>query len=263
LDLDSTPDISKWSYLESRVEKNFSILLDIINHSGKQVTFFFLGWIVEKYPDLVKNAMKSGHEIASHGYSHQLVYSQNRSDFSNDLKKSKNLIEDICGKPCLGYRAPGFSITEKTPWFYDELAKQGYKYSSSLFPASRGHGGIKHGNIFPHKIKSSNDIVEFPLTVTNIIGKNICFFGGGYLRLFPTFLINHMGKKVNQQNRPIIYYLHPREIDMKQPHLPMNWKRKFKSYYNLKSSKPKLKNILKNDLITCEEWISLNNHKLI
>ena len=245
LEVDSSPNIEEWIHTESRVENNFYRMLDIFDTVGAKVTCFFLGWVAEKFPKLVKEADERGHEIACHGYGHQLIYTQTREEFSEDIRKAKKLLEDITGKYLLGYRAPGFSIIERTKWAFDELCDAGYLYDSSIFPTTRGHGGIADANIHPYKVSSANgDIIEFPMTVTTVIGKKMCFFGGGYLRFFPYSVIRHFSRVVNKEGRPVIYYIHPREIDPEHPRLPMGSYRHFKSYINLQTTINKLKKIV-------------------
>ena len=257
LDLSSVPDVTEWENLESRVKKNFFTLLDEFDKTDTKVTCFFLGWVAYKFPEIVKEASLRGHEIASHGYSHQLIYTQSRQEFFEDIIKTKNILENITGQAVEGYRAPGFSITKNTTWAIDELVKAGYKHDSSIFPATRGHGGISDANLFPHEIETQyGTLKEFPISVVNLFSKRICFFGGGYLRLFPYPIIRHMTKRVNDEERPVVYYIHPREIDPYHPRLHMNWKRNFKSYVNLKSTLPKLKNLLyEQSLTSFQNWL--------
>ena len=243
LELDSTPRLDAWDRMESRVEKNFMNMLAILDEKNVKATCFFLGWIAEKFPRLVKEAAKQNHEIASHGYSHQLIYSQTKSQFFNDILRTRQQLEDLCGAKVVGYRAPGFSITPETAWAFSQLVVAGYQYDSSLFPAKRGHGFFLDAKLHPFKL-TGLDFYEFPITVSHFLSKKICFFGGGYLRLFPYFLIRIHSKKVAKENRPVIYYIHPREIDVSQPRLEMNWKRKFKSYINLKTTETKVKKII-------------------
>jgi len=244
LDVPSTPPLSAWDTLPSRVEKNFLKLLDIFAERDVCVTCFFLGWVAERFPHLVKEADSRGHEIASHGYSHQLVYQMTQKDFLADALKSKKLLEDIFGRPILGYRSSGFSVTEKTPWFFDALMEAGYRYDSSVFPAAREHGGLKDASLAPYRLNGeSPGLIEFPISVTRVFGKPMCFFGGGYLRLFPYFLIKHMAQRILAEGRPVIFYVHPREIDPHHPRLPMGAARKFKSYVNLRSTEPKVRRL--------------------
>lgn len=247
LDLPTTPDFDEWDSLPSLVEKDFLRLLDLFSEAKASVTCFFLGWIGERFPSLVREAAKRGHEIASHGYAHRLVYSLRPKEFREDALHSRELLEDLVGIPVLGYRSAGFSVTESSPWFFDELVAAGYRYDSSVFPATRSHGGLVSAEKMPHRVKVSNGaLTEVPITVSDVAGRPICFFGGGYLRLFPCALIERMTKKVLEEERPVVFYIHPREIDPKHPRLRMGAIRRFKSYINLRTTEPKLRRILQH-----------------
>jgi len=261
LELSSTPAIGDWDNMESRVERNFYHLLDEFDRTDTKATCFFLGWVADRFPKMVIEACQRGHEIASHGYSHQLVYTQSRRQFAEDIQRSKAGLEQISGKRVVGYRAPGFSIVARTTWAFDELIAAGYEYDSSVFPATRGHGGIRNAQLSPHSIESdSGNITEFPLSAAVLLGSRVCCFGGGYLRLSPLSLIRHMSRRVNAAGRPVIYYLHPREIDPGHPRLPMGWRRRFKSYVNLRSTMPKLRAILAEQHLTSfRGWIAESN----
>ena len=244
LDVPSTPPLSAWDSLPSRVETNFLKLLDIFAEKDVHVTCFFLGWVAEKFPYLVKEAESRGHEIASHGYAHRLVYQMSQAEFRADALKSKKLLEDITGCPILGYRSSGFSVTEKTPWFFDALMEAGYQYDSSVFPGVREHGGLKGASLAPYRLNGgSRGLIEFPITVTRVLGKPMCFFGGGYLRLFPYFLIKRMAQRVLAEGRPVVFYIHPREIDTEHPRLAMGLLRRFKTYVNLHTTEQKLRQL--------------------
>jgi polysaccharide deacetylase family protein (PEP-CTERM system associated) len=245
LDVPSAPVISEWAGMPSHVERNFRKLLDIFSDCNVQVTCFFLGWVGERFPHLVKEAAARGHEIASHGYGHKLVFQQTRDQFHDDVRRARLLLEDIAGAPVVGYRAPGFSTTEETPWFFEALVSAGYQYDSSVFPASRGHGGIRDGRREPHRMDDVG-LVEFPISVGDMMGKRVCFFGGGYLRLFPYWLIRKKAHEVLAEDRPVVFYIHPREIDPRHPRLPMSRKRTFKSYVNLDTTEWKVRQVLKD-----------------
>lgn len=258
LDLPSTPPLSQWDALPSRLEQNFLKLLDLLSESNTRATCFFLGWVAERFPHLVREAIRRNHEVASHGYSHQLAYQLTPNEFLEDAVRSKKLIEDVSGEPVLGYRASGFSVTKDTPWFFDKLMDAGYCYDSSVFPARRGHGGLRNGRMSPYRLGPSLKFVEFPVSVQPIAGKPICFFGGGYLRIFPYFLVRNMTQRVLDQGRPVIFYVHPREIDSKQPRLAMEWKRRFKSYVNLASTEGKVRKLVcEFPMITFREFLEL------
>ena len=251
LDLPATPPLAKWSALPSRVEKNFLKLLDILDEANAKVTCFFLGWVAQRFPHLVKEAAKRGHEVASHGYAHTLTSHMTPDGFFRDAKKSKGILEDVAGQQVYGYRAAGFSVTESTHWFFDKLIEAGYLYDSSVFPARRGHGGLRNGHRGPHMIVGPcGEIIEFPMTVEPVFGAPMCFFGGGYLRFFPYAMMKHMAKRVLANGLPVIFYVHPREIDPEHPRLPMNLKRRFKSYVNLRATERKIRRILTDFEIT-------------
>lgn len=258
LEVDGTPPIDSWSRLESRVERNFEKLLERFAAHDVSVTCFFLGWVAERFPHLVRRAADAGHEIASHGYAHQLVYTQSPAQFGQDVARARKHLEDLSGMPVAGYRAPGFSITEKTPWAFEELVRAGYSYDSSLFPAARGHGGFAGAERAPHAIDTpSGSLLEFPISVASVMGRRICFFGGGYLRFFPISLIRSMSRQVNREGLPVIYYVHPREIDPGHPRIPMGRVRHFKSYVNLSSTMNKLESLMRDQpLVSFRDWMS-------
>ena len=261
LDDPSVPTIDQWASLPSRVEKNFSKLLEIFSEKDVQVTCFFLGWVAERFPHLVKEAADRGHEVASHGYGHRLVYEQSRGEFYQDVRRARLLLEDISGVEVVGYRAPGFSTTGDTPWFFEALAEAGYQYDSSVFPAQRGHGGMPHGRRDPHRVGEGDSLLEVPITVVDLLGWPMCFFGGGYLRLFPYWLIRRMAHQVLAEGRPVVFYIHPREIDPAHPRLPMSRKRRFKSYVNLEIMESKVRRILRDfPLTTFKNVISTYPH---
>jgi polysaccharide deacetylase family protein (PEP-CTERM system associated) len=243
LEVKSAPDLREWDVMESRVETNFLKILDLLDRRNIKATCFFLGWIGEKHPLLVREAARRKHEIASHGYSHQLIYTQTEEAFFRDVHVAKDILENISGTEVVGYRAPGFSIVPQTSWAFARLSEAGYKYDSSLFPAHRGHGFFLTSKLYPFKIKEL-DFFEFPISVASFLRLHVCFFGGGYLRLFPAWLIERMSRQVAGEDRPVIFYVHPREIDPGQPRLHMSPLRRFKSYINLRSTKSKLLKII-------------------
>jgi polysaccharide deacetylase family protein (PEP-CTERM system associated) len=260
LDVPSTPVISEWGHLPSCVEKNFLHLLDIIGERNVQTTCFFLGWVAERFPHLVREAHARGHEIASHGYSHELAYRMTPVQFLQDASKAKKILEDVSGSVVSGYRSSGFSVTKDTPWFFEKLTEAGYRYDSSVFPAPRGHGGIATKQYAPYRVSDDcNGLIEFPITVAGVFGHPVCFFGGGYLRLFPYFLIKRMTRKVIQEGRPVVFYVHPREIDPSHPRLSMSLERKFKSYVNLSTTEGKIRQLLSDfSFITFQDAMSEN-----
>lgn len=250
LDLPSTPPIAEWNSLPSRVEDNFHKMLDILDENKSQSTCFFLGWVAERFPELVREAAARGHEIASHGYSHLLAYQETADNFFADAVRSRNVLQDISGQPVLGYRASGFSVTEETPWFFEKLMAAGYRYDSSVFPGTHAHGGMPDVPCAPYEVEPGSGFIEFPVSVEHVAGRPVCFFGGGYLRLFPYSMISRMTRRVLAKGRPVIFYIHPREIDLSAPRLPMGLTRRFKSYVNLASTEPKLRGLLSEFQVT-------------
>ncbi len=256
LDIESEPEMEEWDSFPGRLEPNFTRLLDILEETQAKSTCFFLGWIAKRYPHLVQEAKERGHEIASHGTSHRLVYRQSPEEFKEDIQTAKTIIEDQIQSPVLCYRAPGFSLTENTPWGYEIMAEVGYKYDSSVFPASRGHGGIKNAEVNPYRVSTKHgEIQEYPITVTTLFGKRYCFCGGGYFRLFPYWWIQRETRRLNRNGVSVVFYIHPRDIDPNQPRLRMNTFRHFKSYINLHSTKAKLRRLLQDFSFTSlQQW---------
>ena len=264
LALPGTPPVEQWRRLESRVERGLRRILDLLDERNARATFFFLGWIAENHPDLVRACAARGHEIASHGYGHRLVYTQSRAEFGEDVRRTKACLEEITHAPVHGYRAPGFSIVRDTPWAFDEILEAGYTYDSSIFPARRGHGGLPGAPLHPYVHRTaSGSLVEFPVTVASFLGVRVCFFGGGYFRLFPYPLIRRMSRVVAAEGRPVVYYLHPREFDPSHPRLSMGPWRRFKSYVNLRTAEPKLRALLaEEELTTFAEWMRSDGAQL-
>ncbi len=241
LDLPSTPRLEDWPALQSDVVKNTRRMLAVFRQHDVRCTLFFLAWVAERWPDLVKEAVADGHEIASHGYAHELVYTIGEQRFFEDIRRAKGIIESAGGAEVLGYRCPGFSVTVETPWFFDRVREAGYRYDSSVWPGSRGHGGLPGARPVPHIITTRHgDLVEFPISMARTVGRPMYFFGGGYLRFFPYALIKRKVKEVLAEERPAVFYLHPREIDPQQPRLPMGAKRRFMTYVGMHTTEPKM-----------------------
>lgn len=252
------PDRAGWDQLPSRIERNMERLLELFEANGVRSTLFWLGWAAEKLPGLVRRCHELGHEIASHGQEHLLAYQAGRSAFAEDIRRSKAVLEDLVGAPVIGFRVPGFSFTAETPWAYEELARAGYRYSSSVFPAARGHGGFVGAPTGPHVVETpAGPVHELPITTVGLGRARLCLFGGGYLRITPWPLLLGASELLNRLGQPVIYYLHPREIDPDQPRmkgLPPH--RYFKYYVNLRSTEPKLRRLLAGrSFVPMREWI--------
>lgn len=260
LDVSSAPPMESWQTLPSRVEMNFRRLLDLFEERQAHASCFFLGWVAERFPQLVREAARRGHEIASHGYAHKLVHRMTRDEFYADAVRARKILEDVSGTAVEGFRSAGFSVTEDTPWFFAAVAEAGYQYDSSIFPARHGHGGMRGSCREPYRVAGEGaNLIEFPISVADLFGKPMCFFGGGYLRLFPYALIRRMARRVLAEGRPVVYYVHPREIDPAHPRLPMSAVRRFKSYVNLHSTEVKLRRILREfPIVTFREYLAMN-----
>lgn len=242
LDCDAAPPMERWPGLEVRVEKNTTQILDILASYGIKATFFWLGWVAERHKHLVRRCLNEGHEIASHGYGHLLAYKVGPKIFQQDITRAKSVLENIIGAPVKGFRAPGFGIKKNNGWAFDIIQESGYEYDSSVFPCTREHGGIVDSPLEIHFIETQNGpLPEIPMSAVEIFGRRIHLFGGGYLRLASKSLIRWGIKKVHAQGRPLVVYIHPREIDLHQPRLPLSLQRRFKCYVNLKSTIVKLR----------------------
>lgn len=242
LDSPATPEINQWGELPLRAEHSLHKLLDLLAETENKATFFWLGWMAEKMPQLVRKCQDLGHEIASHGYGHVLAYQVGPQKFKNDINKGKNILEHITGTTISGFRAPGFGIVEKSQWAFDVIKEVGFLYDSSVFPANRGHGGLEHSVIGPHILSTKfGPLPEIPISVVKILGQRVGLFGGGYLRLAPIKMIQFGIRKLRKTEHPLLIYVHPREIDPEHPRLPLTPIRKFKCYINLSSTFPKLK----------------------
>ncbi len=224
-----------WDAISPRVSTNTLRLLDLFDERNVKATHFVLGWVAERFPELIREIDNRGHEIASHGYSHQLVYTQTPALFEKETRDSKNLLEDIIGKPVQGYRAASYSITRKSLWALDILAELGFKYDSSIFPVAHDNYGIKGSPEFPHILETPNKgtLVEYPLSTYRFMGQAIPVAGGGYFRLYPYWLSRFFYRKINQQAAPFVFYLHPWEIDPDQPRVDASLLSRFRHYNNL------------------------------
>ncbi len=238
-----------WHRHESRVERNTYKILELLDEYKVKATFFVLGWIAERYPQLIKDISSSGHEIASHGYNHRLIYDQTPDEFREDIRKTKKILEDITAVPVNGYRATSFSVIKETFWALDILIEEGFKYDSSIFPIRHDRYGIHDFYRFPKKVglDGKGEILEIPLSTIQLFGKNTPIAGGGYLRLLPVRFIEWGIRSLNKkENQPAIIYFHPWEIDTEQPKLNGSRISAFRHYINLDKTFSKIKRLLNN-----------------
>jgi polysaccharide deacetylase family protein (PEP-CTERM system associated) len=239
----------EWDSYELRVAANISRILTILDEFHIRATFFILGWVAKRAPEMVRDIFRRGHEIACHGYGHELIYGIGPERFREDVRKSKALLEDICGEQVIGYRAPSYSITKKSLWALDILIEEGFSYDSSIFPVYHDTYGIPDADRFPHDIKrSSGAIREFPLTTlpVSVLGREyrLPIAGGGYLRLFPSSFLRKWIRRINTwEKKPAVLYFHPWEVDPDQPRIRAGFKSRFRHYLNLSSTEGKLRRI--------------------
>jgi polysaccharide deacetylase family protein (PEP-CTERM system associated) len=228
-------DRASWPTRECRVEANMDRILALYDRHGVRATFFTLGWIAERYPNVVKRIVAGGHELASHGYGHLRASDQSQSEFANDIRSSKALLEDIGGVAVVGYRAPSFSIGRANLWALDELLAAGYRYSSSIYPIAHDHYGMPEAPRFAFYPNGTDGLLEIPITTVNLMGRNLPAGGGGYFRLLPYALSRWMMNKVNQDDRqPALFYFHPWELDPGQPRPEgLGAKARFRHYINI------------------------------
>lgn len=235
-----------WDRLPSRVGGSMSRILDEMERDGVRATFFILGWVASRHPELVRRIHRAGHEVASHGTGHRMVYDLTAEQFRRDVTDSKQVLEDIVGAPVIGYRAPSYSITRRSWWALDILADVGYRYDSSIFPIRHYRYGIPGYRRFPHRIDLGGGagIWEFPLTTVSLFGLNFPIAGGAYLRFLPAWLVRSGLLWVNRKERePAVIYFHPWEIDDGQPRQKVSWPIQINHYYNLSRTLDKLQKI--------------------
>lgn len=233
-----------WPTRECRVERNVDRLLQMLDAHGTQATFFTLGWVAERYPDLVRRIVAGGHELASHGYGHERASDLDRAALRADLDRAKKLLEDIGGVAVRGYRAPSFSIGHGNLWAFDTLAETGHDYSSSLYPIQHDHYGMPDAPRFAHR--RDNGLLEIPVTTVRLGARNLPSSGGGWFRLFPYPLTRWMIQRVNRDDRQAaIFYMHPWEIDPGQPRVPgIDARTRFRHYVNIGRTEAKLARLL-------------------
>lgn len=235
-------DQRDWDKHPLRVENNTRRLLDLFDEREVKATFFVLGWVAERVPNLVREIASRGHEIACHGYSHQLVYNQTPNKFREETLHSKQLLEDIVQVPVRGYRAASYSITERSRWALDIIAEAGFDYDSSIFPVRHDRYGIPGAPDSPHRLETPNghSLVEFPLSTARLFYYRLPVAGGGYFRIYPYALTRSGLRQINRRQQPFIFYLHPWEIDPEQPRIAANWFSRFRHYRNLEKCESRL-----------------------
>lgn len=266
LDNDSTKTEYEWNHFEPRIHANIQRIFNMLDKHNQKASFFCMGWMAERFPEVIREIVDRGYEIGSHTHLHQLVYEQSPLEFKNDVEKSIKTLEDVSGKKVRYFRAPGFSIVEENLWAFEILADLGIEIDCSVFPAHRSHGGLPNfSSSGPTIIEyAGKQMKEFPINTYKILGKDIIFSGGGYFRIIPY----HFLKKYTEKSLYLMSYLHPRDFDSEQPIIKeLSLARKFKSYVGLKSAMPKLDKWLTDfdfvDLNEADSLVDWNKVKII
>jgi polysaccharide deacetylase family protein (PEP-CTERM system associated) len=238
----------EWEQMDRRVCGNTRRLLDLFEEFSVRATFFVLGWVAQREPQLVREIVRRGHEVASHGYAHRLVYDQTRSAFREDVRRAKQVIEDAAGAPVGGYRAPSFSITPRSLWALEILIEEGHWYDASIFPIKHDRYGIPPSPRSPFCItRPSGSLVEVPGSTIRLGPLNLPTAGGGYFRILPYAWTRWSIGRLNRlESLPAVFYLHPWEIDPNQPRLAAGWLGRFRHYRNLHQTEPRLRSLFRD-----------------
>ncbi|MEQ1498309.1 MAG: XrtA system polysaccharide deacetylase [Novosphingobium sp.] len=239
-------DRDQWDSLGSRVERNCEAILEMFARADVKATFFTLGWVAQRHGPLLRKIVDAGHELASHGWDHERVFRLDRASFAADLDRSRKALEDAGGVRITGYRAPSFSIDQRTPWAYMALAEQGFEYSSSVAPINHDHYGWRNAPRFAFKPLPWSDLIEIPVTTAHFAGRRLAAGGGGFFRVLPYGFSRWAIRQVNRQDkRPAVFYFHPWEIDPQQPRVTgASMRSRVRHYTNLDVMAKKLEQLI-------------------
>ena len=239
-----------WDQFELRVERNTEAFMELLDERDVRATFFILGWVADKVPHLIKRIAEHGHEIASHGYSHQLIYRQTPAEFLAETDRSKKLLEDIVQQPIRGYRAASYSITKDSLWALNIIAEQGFEYDSSIYPIRHDNYGLLGGPETPYRIKLNNgaELLEFPITTAKLGKLTLPVGGGGYFCLYPYWVTQKLlNRRLAETQAPFVFYLHPWELDPEQPKVAgAGALSRFRHYNNLHRVRDRLRLLLRD-----------------
>lgn len=246
---DGVIERSDWPTMPSRVEANTHRLLDLFDEYEVRATFFVLGWVAERQSQLIREIVDRGHELACHGYSHQLIYRQSPEVFRGETRRAKDILEQIGQVSVRGYRAASYSITPRSRWALDVLVESGFEYDSSIFPVRHDRYGMPGSERWPHRLNTEGGgkIVEFPLSTLKWRGLSVPIAGGGYFRIYP-YSFSHRGLgSINVRDRmPFVFYLHPWEVDPQQPRIRAGALSRFRHYHNLHRCEKRLRCLLED-----------------
>lgn len=239
-------DRARWDSFEPRVERNTNLILDLLAERDVKATFFTLGWIAERFPQLPRRMVAEGHELASHGYEHHRVDGQTAKQFGEDIARTKKVLEDIAGVKVKGYRAATFSIGPTTGWAFEVLEKAGYEYSSSIYPVAHDNYSNPDAPRFAYRPKGATSLWEYPISTVRVAGRNLPCGGGGYFRFVPYTLFRRALRHiVDAEREPVVFYLHPWEVDPDQPRpAGVKLKSRFRHYVNLSATVSRLRRLL-------------------
>jgi polysaccharide deacetylase family protein (PEP-CTERM system associated) len=238
--------LDQWDSYQARVHRATEKILSILEEHGTKATFFIVGWVARKHPGIVKVIQRQGHEIACHSYAHREISEQSLEVFRKDLRLARSILEDITGERVSGYRAPTFSITTDTLWALDVLIEEGFRYDSSVFPIRHDRYGMPKAERFPNVICRNNgyELLEFPMSTVRVMGMNLPFAGGGYMRLLPPGIISRAIGRINRGGQPAIVYVHPWEFDPDQPRIRASRTTSFRHYHNIGTMTSKFERLL-------------------
>jgi polysaccharide deacetylase family protein (PEP-CTERM system associated) len=244
----STPydNPSSWNTAPSLVVKDTEVIMRLLDERKSKATFLTVGWVAERYPDLIKRLSDAGHEIGCHSYFHRLVYTLSPEEFERDMERALTVLRQASGQPVTAFRAPGFSMKPECFWAYPILRKHGITVDVSVVPAPRDHGGIDGFNRDPIVLHTKTGSLKvFPVSIMSVFGKRVPFSGGGYLRLFTKPVIRYGFQQNHREGRPVMTYIHPREINPQQPRLDLSRLKSFKYYVNIDTAEDKLRWLLR------------------
>jgi polysaccharide deacetylase family protein (PEP-CTERM system associated) len=242
---DSALRRQSWEAYESRVERSVEKILALLDRHRYRATFFMLGWIAERQAGLVQRVAAAGHEIASHGYGHELITRLTPEAFREDVRKAKKILEDVIGAPITGYRAPSFTIVRDTSWAHEVLVQEGYTWDSSVVPVVHDVYGWPGSDPYPHRIETpSGPLFELPPSTVSCLGSRIAVGGGGYFRFYPYPLLRHWLRRIEAADQPVVFYLHPWELDPEQPRMEGGRRSTFRHYLNLHRVEARLERLL-------------------
>jgi polysaccharide deacetylase family protein (PEP-CTERM system associated) len=238
-------DRARWDSYASRVVPNTRRLLQLLATLNVRATFFILGWVAERFPDLVREIAAGGHELGCHSYWHRLIYKLDPAEFREDTRRAKDIIEQLAGQAVMGYRAPTYSVVHRSAWALEILCELGFTYDSSIFPIHHDLYGMPDAPRVPFRFQTpAGPMTEFPITTFRVAGHNMPVGGGGYLRLLPKFYTRIGLKRAQSEGVPIVLYIHPWEVDPDQPRLPGRLSSRLRHYTNLSRTFDRFRSLL-------------------